>query len=123
MANTQQHTSRGNSRSPQPSSAQIRRAVDAEMEHQYWSRNYAKQPDYEPGRGFNEYEAAYRTGYEGYTKYPDMTFAQAETVLRRDYESLGTKAALAWAQAKSAVRAGWERVERAIPGDFDNDAR
>lgn len=119
MANTQQHTSR----SPQPSSARIRRGVDVEMEHQYWSRNYAKQSDYETGRGFNEYEGAYRTGYEGYTKYPDMTFAQAEIDLRRDYESLGSKAALAWAQAKTAVRAGWERVERAIPGDFDNDAR
>jgi hypothetical protein len=28
-----------------------------------------------------------------------------------------------WNDAKQAVRAGWHRVERAMPGDADNDGR
>lgn len=122
MANTQQNQTRNNPQDRTPQSM-TRRMIDAEREHQYWSRNFAKQNEYEPGRAFEDYEGAYRTGYEGYTRYPDKTYGQAENDLKRDYERLGKKAALTWDNAKAAVRAGWQRVEQAIPGDFDNDGR
>jgi hypothetical protein len=44
-----------------------------------------------------------------------------ESELRLNYERIKGKSRLAWEDAKDAVRAAWHRVERLMPGDFDED--
>jgi len=100
-----------------------RSGVNIAREHKYWSENYANQTDYETGRPYSDYDFAYRTGYEGFGRYPGRTYVEAEPDLKRDYETFGSKAPMTWDDAKSAVRAAWQRVERALPGDADNDGR
>jgi hypothetical protein len=56
-------------------------------------------------------------------RYPEKTFAEAESDLQRDYEKARSKSSLAWENAKEATRDAWHRVERAIPGDADGDGR
>jgi hypothetical protein len=46
-----------------------------------------------------------------------------EPELRGDYQRLKGKSRLAWEDAKAAARAAWDRVERALPGDADDDGR
>lgn len=48
---------------------------------------------------------------------------QARALLQRRLQVTTTTSRLAWDNAKDAVRAAWHRVERLMPGDFDNDGR
>lgn len=89
----------------------------------YWRSQFNKEDYYEPGTSYEDYQGAYRTGYEGYGKYGDRGFGAAENDLRGDWERTKGDGKLSWERAKQAVRSAWHRVERAIPGDADNDGR
>jgi uncharacterized protein (TIGR02271 family) len=87
----------------------------------YWRENYASRPYYEKGRTYEEYEPAYRFGYDSYSRYgtSGRTFAQIEPDLRRDYESRHGKAGLAWEKAKHAVQDAWDRATNTFQRDRD----
>jgi hypothetical protein len=101
-------------------------AVNPTSEAAYWRDNYASQPWVERNRKYEDYEPAFRTGWEGYTKHAGTgkTYDQLEPELRTHYERThGGQTKLEWEKARAATRAAWHRVERAIPGDADNDGR
>jgi hypothetical protein len=101
-------------------------AVNPTVETAYWRENYSTQPWVERNYRYEDYEPAFRTGWEGYSKYgrSGKTYDQLEPELRTNYErNAAGKTRLEWEKAKSATRAAWHRVERAIPGDADNDGR
>ena len=77
------------------------------------------------GYTYDDYAPAYRTGYEAAGRYHDQNrqFDELEPELRANYERIKGTSRLAWENAKDAVRAAWHRVERIMPGDFDNDGR
>jgi uncharacterized protein (TIGR02271 family) len=89
----------------------------------YWRQNYASAPYYDAGRSFDDYQGAYRTGVEGYSRHQGKSFDQVENELRNDYERHRGSSSLTWEKAKAAARAAWDRVERALPGDADGDGR
>lgn len=97
--------------------------IDETVERDYWRGRYDKEGYYEAGRTFEDYEGAYRTGYEGPARYPDQDFDAAENDLKREWEAGKGKSQLAWEKVKGAARAAWDRVERAMPGDADKDGR
>lgn len=97
--------------------------VNPTMEDAYWKEQYTKEPYYEAGRKYNDYAPAYRTGYEGYSRYEGRKFEDVQSDLERDYNQVKGDSALAWDKAKGATRAAWHRVERALPGDADGDGR
>ena len=97
--------------------------IDPSTKNTYWKTQYNAESYYEPGRKFEDYEGAYRTGYEGYGRYGDRGFDKAENELKSEYEKLKGNSELAWDRAKNAVKAAWHRAERAMPGDADNDGR
>lgn len=97
--------------------------VDVAAERDYWRSRFDKEGYYEAGRTFDDYESAYRTGYEGRNRYADRDFQQVEGDLKRDWETVKGNSQLGWEKAKNAVRAAWDRVERALPGDADKDGR
>jgi hypothetical protein len=97
--------------------------IDTQAERDYWQGRYDKESYYEAGHTYDDYEGAYRTGYEGRDKYAGRSFDQAENELRSDWESAKGKSRLAWEKAKHAARAAWDRIERAMPGDADRDGR
>jgi hypothetical protein len=72
---------------------------------------------------YEDYEPAYRTGYEGYSRYSatGKSFNELEDDLQRDYEINRGKSNVQWEKAKHAAQDTWNRVERAIPGDIDKD--
>jgi uncharacterized protein YcfJ len=84
-------------------------AVDPAAEDAYWRDNHDKQPFAKQG-AFEDYQPAYRTGYQGYDRFGSESFDKAEPDLRSEYEKSGTN--VPWDKARDASKAAWGRVER-----------
>jgi len=100
-------------------------AVNPSVEDIYWRQAHIREPYYRKDFTYDDYGPAYRTGYEGASRYhgQNRRFDDVEPELRGDYQRLKGKSRLAWEDAKAATRAAWDRVERALPGDADDDGR
>lgn len=108
---------------PMQPGMQPERPLDADAERDYWRGQYDKEGYYEAGRAYDEYEGAYRAGYEGRYSHPGKTWDEAEHEVRTSWEQTKGRSQLAWDRARQAARAAWDRVERALPGDADRDGR
>ncbi|MEG4417039.1 hypothetical protein QUA70_00320 [Microcoleus sp. LAD1_D5] len=100
-------------------------AIDPTVEDAYWQSNYSSRPYVDTSATYEDYQPAYRTGYEGYTRYGNTgkSFNEIEPDLQRDYETNRGKSNVTWDKAKHATRDAWARVERPVPGDSAKDAR
>lgn len=99
-------------------------AVNPTAEDAYWREAYGSEPYYNRDYGYDDYQPAYRTGYENRAKYAGRSFDEAETDLRADYDRTKGNSRLAWDDARIAVKAAWQRLERAVPGGgSDGDVR
>lgn len=94
-----------------------------ENERTHWKQQFEKEPYYESGNTFADYDPAYRVGAEGRSRYAGQQFDQIEPDLKREWEKSKGVARISWDKAKLAARAAWDRVERAMPGDADRDGR
>jgi hypothetical protein len=101
----------------------VAEAVDPTVEDAYWRENYRNEPYYDSSLTYDDYEPAYRMGYEAYGDRRGRRFEDVEPQLQGRWTSTKGRSRMDWERAKSAVRAGWHRVERAIPGDADGDGR
>ena len=101
----------------------IAETVNPTTYNSYWSDNYNKADYYVAGRDWNDYAPAYKLGYDSFDKYRGRPYSDAEAELERDWDTLKGKSRLGWNEAKGAVRDGWHHIERALPGDADNDGR
>ena len=85
-------------------------AIDPTAEDAYWRNEHSRQP-FASGSRFEDYQPAYRAGYEGYGRYGgDRAFDDVEPDLQRDYSSAG--ATVPWEKAREASRAAWTRVHQ-----------
>ena len=96
-------------------------AVNPTAEAEYWSSTYKNEPYINQAYGYDDYGPAYKLGYEGRSRYAGRKFNEVENELANDWETTKGNSRLAWNDAKHATRAAWHRVERALPGDADND--
>jgi hypothetical protein len=89
-------------------------AVNPTVEDDYWRENYTSRPYAKSDHTYDDYHPAYRTGYEGYTRYRDRntTFDQVEPDLRRDYETNYSNSRLRWDDARHATRDAWDRADQ-----------
>ena len=95
---------------------------DPTVEAAYWQDEYRNRPYTEENLSYDNYQDAYRIGYEGYAKYPDRSFDEVELELKREFEKSPAAADMSWEKAKHPARDAWDRVENATPHDL-NDAR
>jgi phage tail tape-measure protein len=95
--------------------------IDPTVEEAYWKNNFSKQKYVEPNASFATYQPAYRTGYEGRSRYAGKQYDEVEADLQRDYEKSKGTASLSWEKAKHATRDAWHRVEKALPGDANGN--
>lgn len=84
------------------------------VEEDYWRTHYTTRPYVTTGQRYEDYQPAYRTGYEGYHRYAGTgkRYDDVEPELQRDYETRH-RGGLAWEKAKHATRDAWHRVESA----------
>jgi hypothetical protein len=98
-------------------------AVDPAVEDAHWRKTYSEEKYYQTGLTYNDYGPAYRVGYEGRGKHAGRKFDDVQSSLETAYNRVKGGSKLGWEKATQATRAAWDRIERAMPGDFDNDGK
>jgi len=79
----------------------------------YWRDNYSSCSYVPEGSQYEDYQEAYQIGHEGFDRYANQSFEEAESKLKHDYESLCNqhgRDGLPWSQAKDAVRDTWDQA-------------
>jgi hypothetical protein len=89
--------------------------IDPTVEDRYWQENYPTRPYAEREVPYEEYQPAYRTGYEGYGRYSGKKYEEVEADLQREYEQSKGHSKVGWDKAKYATQDAWHRVERTYP--------
>ena len=101
----------------------IAEAVNPTDYEDHFKNTYRDRPYYKSGREWNDYEPAYKYGYDTYGQYRGQRFEDVDSDLERNWDKTRAKSNLEWNEAKHAVRDGWHHIERRMPGDFDRDGR
>ncbi|MDQ6624773.1 MAG: hypothetical protein M3Y69_01345 [Verrucomicrobiota bacterium] len=102
----------------------VAEAVNPTVEETFWRENHGSQDWAREGHTYDQYAPAYRTGYEGVTKYAGKSYEQIEADLAVDYQKHDPTSALPWDRARPAVKAAWHRVSGTIaPRDTDRGMR
>lgn len=96
----------------------IGEAVNPTREEQFWRESYKTEPYHNSSYTYDDYSPAYRTGYEGYSRYSAQPFEDAEKNLEQDYNRNRGKSRLNWQSAKVATRSAWDR----LTGDNGDDS-
>ncbi|CAN5209256.1 hypothetical protein BH20VER2_BH20VER2_13350 [soil metagenome] len=88
----------------------VAEAIDPTVEDKYWREHHSEQEWADENSTYEQYEPAYRAGYEGLRKYPDREYEEVEPELQRDYEASEANQVVPWARARPALKASWRRV-------------
>ena len=76
------------------------------------------------GARWEDYEPAYRYGWESRARYGNRNWDEVEPELGRNWNEYNRGAARqTWDEAKLATKDAWHRVEDRLPGDADRDGR
>jgi len=84
--------------------------LDFRDERDYWREQYASRPYYSEQITFEEYEPAYRYGYESYRNHPDHNWDDSMDDLESGWEKFKDKSSLTWEKAKHAIKDAWDRM-------------
>jgi hypothetical protein len=86
--------------------------VDPTVETAYWRDAYEDRPYYSDDYSFDDYEPAYRSGWETYE--PDLNWRERESDAKSRWEAEGGATTMTWDQAKLAAEDAYGRInERA----------
>jgi len=88
----------------------IAESIDPTAEDAYWRKEHRNRPYYQQGTQYEEYQPAYKYGWESRAKYHDRSFDEVEPNLERDW--LRTNPGVQWSKAKHPVRDAWDRIDR-----------
>ena len=86
--------------------------IDPTGETEYWKQNYNSRPYFDKNHKWDDYEPAYRYGWESRTQHRDRKWNDVENDLSRNWETVKGKSAMTWDKAKDAVRDAWDRTDR-----------
>jgi len=87
-------------------------AVNPTEEAAFWRDNYKKRPYYVTGKAYDEYEPAYRYGWESAARpeYRDRKFNEVEGDLEKGWDKAKGTTGRAWHDVKDATRDAWDRI-------------
>lgn len=103
----------------------VAEAINPTVESKFWQDSYASRPYSHAEFGYDEYEPAYRYGWESFDRRTSdgKTFESVEGDLGRGWDQVKGKSRLAWDQAKAATRDAWDRVASAARGRNASNSR
>lgn len=86
--------------------------INPTVEDSHWRKTYSSRPYVQQGATYEEYQHAYRVGYEGYDRYGDTgrNYSDVEPDLQSYYETTNQQGNLTWEKAKYAVKDAWDRA-------------
>ncbi len=90
----------------------VAESMNPTAEDSYWRENHASRP-YAATHSYEDYQPAYRTGYEGYARHAETgkTYDELEPDLQTEYERTNGASGLPWSQARHATRDAWSKVD------------
>jgi hypothetical protein len=83
---------------------------DWNSEDAYWRGAYSGRPYYRSGRSYEDYQPAYRYGYESWSRHADRGWDEVEADLRAGWDRWEHKSKSTWEEMKDAVRDAWNRL-------------
>jgi hypothetical protein len=86
--------------------------VNPTIERDYWREHYTERPYVERGEAFDDYDPAYRTGWESQARDKSKTFDEVESDLERAWPAARGASRLEWQRARLAARDAWERARQ-----------
>jgi hypothetical protein len=69
------------------------------------------------GSEWEDYEPAYRYGYDTFEQYGGQDFDDVEAELAQGWNTTRRASRLGWGEAREAVRDAWRTREQGLPGD------
>lgn len=99
----------------------VAEGLDPAAEDAHWSGQYRDESYYQEDYDYPDYEPAYRMGYQSCGQ--GRKFEDSETELSDSWDEYRGDSRLEWEHARPAAMAGWDRVQRAYPGDGDDTVR
>ena len=87
-------------------------AVNPTMEDNYWRGEYSKRPYINKGAAYEDYQPAYRFGWENASKPENMhrSFKDVEPELEKNWSTYRGPRTTEWREAKMATQDAFERV-------------
>jgi hypothetical protein len=86
--------------------------VDPAVEAAYWRDNFAKRGYVDPDRPYEDYEPAFRHGWESRSRASGQPFRDLEGALEQGWDAAKGESPLSWTQARYAVSDAWHRAGR-----------
>jgi len=91
----------------------VAEAIDPTEEETYWREHYQERPYVKKGSTFEDYQPAYRDGWEARALHAGRRFDDAESELERDWANARCNSRFGWSEARDATRDAWNRVDDA----------
>jgi hypothetical protein len=88
----------------------IAESIDPTTEDAYWKENYHNRPYVEKGTPYDDYQPAYRYGWESRAQHEGRRFEEVEPHLQTGWEKAKAESRLGWDKARHAARDAWDRV-------------
>lgn len=89
----------------------IQMRVVAELEERYWDTHFSTQTHYVAGRGYDQYQPAYKLGWRGALQHPDASFEDFASVLEVQWLSQRATSLLPWREVHGATREAWVHAQ------------
>lgn len=85
--------------------------INPTEEEEYWRRNYYNEPDLEEDSTYELDAPAYRIGYVGRERYPDLSFEDVVSELRDNCYANRGDSTLERGEVREAARVSWHRID------------
>ena len=89
----------------------VAESIDPTAEDAYWRTTYHSRPYVTKGTTYEEYEPAYRYGWESRSKHQGKSFDQVETELQSSWNTPKNHSLSEWNKARPVVRDAWDHFD------------
>jgi hypothetical protein len=100
----------------------VAEAIDPTTEDAYWRDNYSSRPYVRSGARYDDYQPAYRYGWESRRAHLGKSFDEVEPALSQNWNSRREGSPMSWDQARSATRDAWDRCDQCSGSSMASDA-
>lgn len=95
----------------------VAETIDPTVEEAYWRENHDSQEWATDDTTYEDYEPAYRMGYERRAELGDSRYEDHEANFEKDWVASKGDSSLTWEKAQRATRAGWHRIDEDAAAD------
>lgn len=86
--------------------------IDPTVEAAYWREAYVNQPYYSMDHTYEDYEPAYKSGWESFDPATPSNWMEREETAKRRWESEGGARSLKWEEARLAAEDAYSRAHQ-----------